>query len=159
MGRPAIHPSVYDETAILALCNRLIAGESMGKACRNADCPSAYAVYNRMAQDEAFQSIIARARVAQQDAMVDGCIDMADAATPEDWQVVKLRIWTRQWQAAKLNSKKYGEKVQMDHSGTMTVRNLTDDQLAARLAELTATPGSRNLITSLDNSRASAKIA
>ena len=36
---------------------------------------------------------------------------MADAATPEDWQVVKLRIWARRWRASKLAPKVYGERI------------------------------------------------
>lgn len=33
--------------------------------------------------------------------------------TPENWQVVKLRIWARQWRAAKLAPKVYGDKVEV----------------------------------------------
>ena len=42
----------------------------------------------------------------------DQCVRMADEATPEDWQVVKMRIWARQWRASKLAPKKYGDKVE-----------------------------------------------
>ena len=38
---------------------------------------------------------------------------MADMATPDDWQVVKLRIWARQWRASKLAPKKYGDKLEL----------------------------------------------
>jgi terminase small subunit-like protein len=45
---------------------------------------------------------------------------MADAATEADRQVVKLRIWARQWRGAKLAPKRYGEKstedVKVQHS-------------------------------------------
>ena len=44
-------------------------------------------------------------------------VEMADKATPENWNVVKLRIWARQWRAAKLAPKKCGDKVQTEHSG------------------------------------------
>jgi hypothetical protein len=80
----------------------------MGQACAQADCPSKTAVYARMASDNDFRTTIARAREAQQHAMIDDTIDLADSATPENWQVVKLRIWARQWRAAKLAPKVYG---------------------------------------------------
>ena len=66
-----------------------------------------------MASDAAFRATIARAREAQQHAIIDETIEMADAATPEDWQVVKLRIWARQWRAAKLAPRTYGNKVEV----------------------------------------------
>jgi RES domain-containing protein len=74
-------------------------------------------VYVAMAKDEAFRTAIARAKEMQQDAEVDAMIDIADAATPEDVNVAKLRIWARQWRAAKLAAKKYGVLQKLEHSG------------------------------------------
>lgn len=70
-----------------------------------------------MATDETWRNEIARAREAQQEALIDETVDMADDATPEDWQVVKLRIWARQWRAGKLAPKKYGERASVEHTG------------------------------------------
>ena len=50
------------------------------------------------------------AREAQQEYEADYCVEMADEATPENWQLVKLRIWARQWRAAKLAPRRYGDK-------------------------------------------------
>lgn len=80
-------------------------------------CPSQPTIYRRMASDESFESRIAFARSAQQDYEADKCVEMADKATNEDWQVVKLRIWARQWRASKLAPKKYGDKIQSEISG------------------------------------------
>jgi len=35
--------------------------------------------------------------IAQQKNGAARCVEMADEATLEDWQLVKLRIWARQW--------------------------------------------------------------
>lgn len=107
-GRPPRKPSPDDAEAVARLCDLLVGGMSMGQACAREDCPSKTAVYARMASDDTFRTIIARAREAQQHAMIDDTIDLADSATPGDWQVVKLRIWARQWRAAKLAPKFYG---------------------------------------------------
>ena len=48
---------------------------------------------------------IARAREAQQHALVDQTVAMADAATVENWQLVRLQIQARQWRAGKLAPK------------------------------------------------------
>ncbi len=87
----------------------------MADICKDADMPAESTVYLKMAKDEAFRSAIARARELQQDAEIDRTIDMADAATGDDWQVVKLRIWARQWRAMKLSPKRYGELIK--HAG------------------------------------------
>lgn len=89
----------------------------MDKACAMPDGPAKTLVYQRMAQDETFRTAIARARVAQQDAIIDETVDMADAATPENWQVVRMQIWARQWRAGKLAPKVYGEKVTQEVTG------------------------------------------
>ena len=58
--------------------------------------PAARSVYARMAENEDFRTFIARAREAQQEYEAGRCVEMADEATLEDWQLVKLRIWARQ---------------------------------------------------------------
>lgn len=78
--------------------------------------PSKTSVYVVMAENEQFRNAIARARVAQQDAIIDETVDMADEATESNYNVVKLRIWTRQWRAAKLAPKKYGDKLELGGS-------------------------------------------
>jgi hypothetical protein len=71
---------------------------------------------------EEFQNAIASARASQQEVMADDNVDMADKATAEDWQVVKLRIWARQWRASKLAPKKYGDKLDLNHAGGLNVK-------------------------------------
>lgn len=110
MGRPA-KADLNDPAVVDELCARLISGKSMAFVCADDDMPAESTVYLRMSKDEEFRSSIARAREAQQEAEIDRTVDMADLATSEDHQVVKLRIWARQWRAAKLAPKKYGEKV------------------------------------------------
>jgi hypothetical protein len=63
---------------------------------------------------------------------------MADKATAEDWQVVKLRIWARQWRASKLAPKKYGEKIDHNHGGGMTIKMASSLRSSVR-ARATAT--------------------
>lgn len=142
--RPIGRPSIYDDGILDALCDRVMAGEGVKRICRDESMPREVDVYRAAAKDDEVCSRIARAREAQQDAIVDDIIDMADAATVEDHQVVKLRIWARQWQAAKLAPKKYGDRVQTDSNVsvtgdlTMRLQAMSDDELARILADAAA---------------------
>lgn len=106
-----------DPSVVTEICERLASGEAMHVICQDAHMPSTSMVYARMGSDEAFRTSIARAREAQQDFEADNIVRMADDATEEDWQVVKMRIWARQWRAAKLAPKRYGEATLMKHAG------------------------------------------
>ena len=134
VGRPRIKPSTDDPEAIQRLCDRLIGGMSMTAACADPLCPSEQAVYRRMAHDAEFYRLIARAREAQQHAIIDQTVDMADAATPENWQMVRLQIWARQWRAAKLAPRIYGERTTTTVEGEITL--MTPEQRQARIAAL-----------------------
>ncbi|MEN9590317.1 MAG: hypothetical protein RLZZ481_2103 [Pseudomonadota bacterium] len=92
------------------LFSEISSGASMREAADVAGVAIA-TVYRMMHRDQEFSDQIASARRAQQDSEIEKCVEMADLATPEDWQVVKLRIWARQWRASKLAPKKFGDRL------------------------------------------------
>jgi hypothetical protein len=106
-----------------ALCNDIASGMSIKAACEHIGI-ARHEFYSWQLADEEFSTRIARAREKQQDALVDDMRDIADSATPEDWQVKRLQIWQRQWEASKLAPKKYGDKQQLEHSGGVTVTSI-----------------------------------
>lgn len=110
VGRPRARPHPLDPGVCDAICERLIAGDSIGSICDDPSMPARRDVYIAMATNADFGNAIARAREAQQDAEAERIVEMADAATMENWQLVKFRVWARQWRAAKLAPKKYGER-------------------------------------------------
>lgn len=99
------------------ICDEVSSGRGIAEVAAEGWCPSEPTIYRKMARDPEFAALIGAARVAQQDYEVESCVKMADEATPEDWQVVKLRIWARQWRASKLAPKRYGDRVAHDHGG------------------------------------------
>lgn len=121
-GRP---PLEWSEALITDICDHLATGKSLIDVARLQGYPSKDSLYRQMARDEVFATRIARARQIGQHHEVDSMIDMADMATQEDWQVVKLRIWARQWRASKLNAT-YGDKQQIEHSGKITLGDAID---------------------------------
>lgn len=104
-------PEKADELADL-----IASGLSVSESCVKASFPR-FEFYRWCRADEEFATRIARAREQQQEAIIDELRELADSATPEDWQVKRLQIWQRQWEASKLAPKKYGDRVQTEHSG------------------------------------------
>lgn len=121
LGRPRVRPRPTDPGLLARIVDGLTQGNSMKAVCEDQDMPRAADVYSEMAKNVEFRTAIARAREAQQEAIIDEMVDMADAATPENWQVVKMRIWARQWRAAKLAPKKYGDKQDISVSGQVDI--------------------------------------
>jgi len=112
-GRPTEYtPEVGDE-----ICSRLAQGRSLLGICRDDDMPSTVTVYAWLRKHEEFLNNYARAREDQADTLADSLTDLADAATPETVNVVRLQVDTRKWAASKLKPKKYSDKVLNEHSG------------------------------------------
>jgi len=137
--RPRVRPSSHDAAVLEELCARIAEGRGIKEVCRDEDMPSDTEVFRRMAKDPEFAACIARAREAQQDAEAEHIVEMADLATAGDWQVVKMRIWARQWRAARLSPKKYGEKVTQTVEGgdkPVQIDNVSEVEAARRVAFL-----------------------
>jgi len=131
VGRPTIWTDELKER----LFDTISTGSSIQELSGKNGFPNASTIYRLMADDEEFARCIARAREAQQEHEVDYCVQLADSATPEDYNVKKLQIWARQWRAAKLAPKKYGDKPEIivnnnNTAASATVINLPPDQEA-----------------------------
>ena len=130
------------------ICEGIADGRSLRSICEAEDMPSKSAVFRWLAANEAFRDQYARAREAQADALFDEILGIADDGqndtyTDEDGNVrtnqdviarSRLRVDARKWMAGKLRPKVYGDKIQTEHSGALTVRSATDlkdDELAA----------------------------
>ena len=61
---------------------------------------------------EARASALARARARGGRSLAEETLEIADAATPQDAQVAKLRVDTRRWLASKQAPDEYGDKQQ-----------------------------------------------
>lgn len=118
-------PSDYSEQMADRICNELMDGKSLVKICDAEDMPHRSTVIRWMAANEAFATMCARARVAQADLMDDKILDVADKCTPETAAADRVKISAYQWRAAKLEPKKYGEKLDIEHGGKLAVVNLT----------------------------------
>ena len=128
-------PSVWTEELKEKMFDLISTGQGISEIAGKDGFPNASNIYRKMANDEEFAACITRAREAQQEHEMDYCIQLADSATPEDYNVKKLQIWARQWRAAKLAPKKYGDKPEIivnnnNTAASATVINLPPDQEA-----------------------------
>lgn len=136
MGRP----TTYTQDMGAHICERIADGESLKAICAHDDMPARSTVFKWLADQPGFSDMYVRARDEQADALADDMLAIADqydkaseALNPDLIQRAKLRIDTRKWIASKLKPKKYGEKQEIEHSGSIkhTLTDMTDEELAA----------------------------
>lgn len=132
---------MYTAEIVDAIAQRLATGEPLAAICRDDGMPDDDTVRNWMERADVgadVSRVIARARESGEDALAAECLSIADDAR-NDWiarraakgderaeqaqqngevvQRSKLRIETRLKLLAKWNPKKWGDKVQQEHTG------------------------------------------
>ncbi|NSY17251.1 terminase small subunit protein [Neorhizobium sp. AL 9.2.2] len=150
-------PSDYSQDMADLICERITQGESLRAICSDDGMPHAGTVCRWLAKHEAFREQYAHARQAQAELMADELLEIADDGT-NDWMEKKnadgenigwrengeamrrsqLRISTRQWIAERLLPKKYGTKIQNEHTGkdggAIQTEEVSGYDLARRIA-------------------------
>lgn len=141
-GKPTGRPSSYTEAIADAILERIASGESLTAICATEGMPHISTVFRWLADPErsAFRDSYARAREVQGDTKFDQVGDMAHMAVrgQVDPQAAKVFIDAIKWQAAKLAPKKYGDKLDLNHSGGITVGTKEQRDAAVRAAQADA---------------------
>lgn len=129
----------FKQTIADEICERIADGESLRKICESEDMPAKTTVFRWLADERfaAFRDQYARAREAQADVFFEEIIDIADDGSNDTYQkdgaeltnhdVIarsRLRVDARKWAASKLAPKKYGEKLDLEHSGGVKVEQI-----------------------------------
>jgi hypothetical protein len=153
-GKP-IGPLIrFTDAVATEIGERLSNGESLRTICADDNMPRQATVFRWLADERysGFREQYTRAREAQADAIFDEFLYFADDGS-NDWMVMRnadgenigwtengevlrrsvLRVEARKWMAGKLRPKKYGEKLELEHTGE--VKTTID---ASALANLTA---------------------
>lgn len=140
MGRP----SIYSQELCDRICEEIVLGRSLRSICDDYDMPSIATIFRWFRSEDGFREQYARAKEEQADTLADEMLDITDDArndymerfdkdgvsigwylNGEHVQRSKLRIDTRKWIASKLKPKKYGDKVDVEHSGQVGVNFTT----------------------------------
>lgn len=137
------------------ICDRIACGESVNQICKDPEMISRETFYAAMRPDtekaKALADKYARAMAVRADYYAEEIIEISDAASKDigidadgnpyiDGFAVnraRLMVDSRKWYAGKLNAKKYGDRVQQEHTspdGTMSPQQALDPEILARKA-------------------------
>lgn len=127
-------PSKNTLAVTAEICRRLGEGETLRQICADAHLPNKSSVLHWLLDDEVFRAQYARAREIQAEHQLDEILEIADDST-NDWierevasgriervldhesvQRSKLRVDARKWAMSHTAPKKYGDRVQQQHS-------------------------------------------
>jgi ribosomal protein S25 len=133
-------PSLYSKELAQKICIRIATGESVLQICRDDTMPEARTVYlwllNLQVEDKKeFREMYEQAREIQSEVMHDELTEIADDGQ-NDWMEIetqrgrlitvpdhehvnrsRLRVDTRKWILARMNPRKYGEKLDLTTKG------------------------------------------
>lgn len=127
-------PTLYNDDLTTIICVRMSSGMSLNKICKAEDMPHISSVFEWLIRHPEFADKYARAQTARAETLMDELVDISDEPadhsfrTPGDpggVQHRKLQIDTRKWAISKMFPKKYGEKVETTHAGSVEINQIT----------------------------------
>lgn len=127
----------YSQQIADAICELIIDGKSIRAICSAEGMPSKSTVFKWLSINKDFADQYARAKEAQAEQFAEELMEIADDISNDVTgelefpngvavQRAKLRVDTRKWIASKLLPKKYGDKLDMNHTGTIGVQLVND---------------------------------
>ncbi|MFN3352936.1 MAG: hypothetical protein ACK4Z5_04945 [Brevundimonas sp.] len=134
-------PSTFTQEIADEICERLSKGEPLAHICRDENMPAVRTVSDWKKAHQSFSADFARARDEGFDAIAADCLEIADESSKDtvygkdgderpdtEWiSRSKLRIETRLKLLAKWDPKRYGEKLDLNHSGGIGITITPED--------------------------------
>jgi hypothetical protein len=114
-------PTGYTEEIGDEICARVLAGETINEICAGQDMPPVRTLYGWLKQVPAFEQAYARAR-AESGQASEGKIRgyMRQVVTGElDSTAARVLIDAEKWLASKRAPRTHGDRVEVEHSGTV----------------------------------------
>jgi hypothetical protein len=133
------------------ILERLEDGEPLTAICELEGMPSRGAVRQWVQVDhDGFAARYAQARARGIEHIADEILSISDDGTQDtkttadgreitDYEVVarsRLRVDSRKWLLSKLLPKQYGDRLDLNHSGEVAIKDIPDDQLDSRMLAL-----------------------
>jgi hypothetical protein len=122
-------PSTYTPDLAARICEAVADGRYLSTLCAQADMPTRSTIYLWLAAHREFSDMYARAREQRADLIADEIIAIAD--NEADPNRARVKIDARKWAAAKLNPKRYSDRVTHQGDGEAPVRAITRIELVA----------------------------
>lgn len=121
-------PTDYSEELAADICGKMTAGESLRSICSSDSMPCLSSVYLWLGKYPTFSENYANAQRERATAMFEEIFEIGDDVDPDPAAIAKarLRVDTRKWALARMDSKRYGDKVQVDANVTMNHEEALD---------------------------------
>lgn len=132
---PGGRPTDYTQELADDICTLLSDGDSMRKICRMESMPCLSTVWKWLRENEEFSHQYDRSIQERAEAHTEDMLEIADDSTI-DVQRAKLMVDTRKWHSARMKPKKYGDKIQTEHSGNIGIyESLSNEELDKKIKE------------------------
>ena len=154
-------PTIFTDELASEICSRIATGESMRSICRDDNMPVMSTVMLWLVDGKhlTFSEQYATARKVQAETLADELFDIADDGT-NDWMEKhgqggevagyalngeavarsRLRVDTRKWYLSKVLPR-FADKQQIEHSGSIDLNKMSDEELERKIAELASAGG------------------
>lgn len=119
------------------ICQRIAEGESLVDILKEKGMPG-YSTFMRwLSEDEQLRENYARAREAQGDADADKINHIARGVLSGEYDpsAANVAINALKWTAAKRQPKKYGDKLDLNHGGSISIERVVVDFMDDRNAD------------------------
>lgn len=123
------------------ICNRLALGESLTSICADTSMPTRRTIRQWRLQDKQIDDAVILVVQDQADFFAETMLAVARAAYGKcsaDVQVARLEVDTLKFLAAQQSPKKWGLKQQVEMSGAMDVRAMSDAELQEEMIKVSA---------------------
>jgi hypothetical protein len=103
---------------------QIMDGQSLKSICEQPDMPHRQRVYEWLAANPDFADNYARALDVRADHHFDEMLEIADDPmnlATEQLNAAKLKIEARKWVLGRMAPKKYGDKLDLNHGGSLTI--------------------------------------
>lgn len=140
-------PSKYTSELGIEICRRIAEGESLNRVCKDEKFPNKSTVLRWLldGKHSEFCDQYRDARELQAESFADEIHDIADDGTNdymerldsngetyyalngENIQRSRLRIHARQWTAERLRPKVYGARTEVEHTGTVEHKHVSEE--------------------------------
>lgn len=151
-NNPVGRPTNYTPELAAEICELISSGLSVNKVAAMEGMPAARTVFLWLSKHEEFMRMYTRATSSRADAMFEEMFEIADDGTndlttrPDGSEVVdhdvvqrsRLRIETRKWALARMNPRKFGERVttELVGEGGGPIVNINAEATAKEAADL-----------------------
>jgi hypothetical protein len=117
--KPVGRPTTFSEELALRVCEEIAAGRSLNEICKQEDwAPDKSTFYRWMYRyADQLRDNYARARESQAMFSAEDILQAAYEATPDTYNVARLKVDAHKWVASKLLPRKFGDKQQLEHTG------------------------------------------